>query len=76
MNSRRQEVRIVHAVDLNQRTFHIVRARGGQPHMSVAGREGAPELEGTIPVALGRFVHALSSGPGQQTEHPAPRPQV
>ncbi|GAA3952703.1 hypothetical protein GCM10022384_02790 [Streptomyces marokkonensis] len=40
------------------------------------GREGVPELEGTIPVALRRFVHALSSGPGQQTEHPAPRPQV
>ncbi|MFD4611373.1 hypothetical protein ACFWOT_25460 [Streptomyces sp. NPDC058440] len=72
----RQEVRIVHAVDLNQRTFHIVRARGGKPHLSVAGREGAPELEGTIPVALGRFVHALNSGPGQQTEHPALRPQM
>lgn len=73
---RRQEVRIVHAVDLNQRDFHIVRARGGQPRLSVAGQKGARELEGTIPVALGRFVHALNNGPGQQAKHPAPAPQM
>ncbi|MCL3999082.1 hypothetical protein [Streptomyces lavenduligriseus] len=72
----RQEVRIVHAVDLNQRTFLVVRVRGGQPRLSVAGREGALDLKGTIPVALGRFVHALNSGPGQQAVPPAPAPRM
>lgn len=71
----RQEVRIVHAVDLNQRAFNIVRARGGQPRLSVAGQKGVRELEGTIPVALGRFVHALNNHPGQQAKHPAPAPR-
>jgi hypothetical protein len=66
----RQEVRILHAVDLNQRAFLIVRPRGGQPRLSVAGRKGELELEGTIPLALGRFVHALNSGP-RQAKHPA-----
>ncbi|WP_030390981.1 hypothetical protein [Streptomyces sp. NRRL S-241] len=72
----RQEVRIVHAVDLNQRAFLIVRPRGGQPRLSVAGREGPLELEGTIPVALGRFVHAFNSNPGKHAMHPAPTPQM
>ncbi|WP_327740445.1 hypothetical protein OG749_46015 (plasmid) [Streptomyces nojiriensis] len=74
----RQEVRIVHAVDLNQRTFHMVRIRGGQPRLSVAGRKDALETEGTIPDALGRFVHAFRTDPHpvQQIRHPAPAPQM
>jgi hypothetical protein len=56
----RQEVRVVHAVDLNQRTFHIVRPRGEQPHVSVAGQhDDAPSADGTVPSALARIMHAV-----------------
>ncbi|MFD9270587.1 hypothetical protein ACFWB1_20400 [Streptomyces goshikiensis] len=58
-----QEVRIVQAVDLNQSAFHVVRVRGGQPGLSVAGRKDALEAEGTIPHALGRFVHVSAPAP-------------
>ncbi|MFE2271419.1 hypothetical protein ACFXB4_19500 [Streptomyces lavendulae] len=72
----REEVRIVQAVDLNQRTFHLVRVRGGQPLLSVAGRKDALEAEGTIPDALSRFVHAFRTGPTQQAKYPAPAPRM
>ncbi|MFD6185449.1 hypothetical protein [Streptomyces goshikiensis] len=62
-----QEVRIVQAVDLNQRTFHVVRVRGGQPRLSVDGRKDALETEGTIPHALGRFVHVSAPAPPRPT---------
>ncbi|WP_331728947.1 hypothetical protein OG592_42990 (plasmid) [Streptomyces avidinii] len=72
----RQEIRIVQAVDLNQRAFHMVRVRGGQPRLSVAGRKDALETEGTIPDALSRFVHAFRTGLAQQVKYPAPAPQM
>ncbi|MBT1190278.1 hypothetical protein HET69_41510 [Streptomyces sp. CJ_13] len=72
----RQEIRIVQAVDLNQRAFHMVRVRGGQPRLSVAGRKDALETEGTIPDALSRFVHAFRTGLAQQAKYPAPAPQM
>lgn len=67
----RREVRIVHAVDLNQRAFHVTRFRGKQPQMRVAGNplgnSGVPE--GTVATALARIMHAMRNGerviPGQ-----------
>ncbi|RLU82573.1 hypothetical protein CTZ27_30095 [Streptomyces griseocarneus] len=57
----RQEVRIVHALDLNQRAFHIVRTRGEQPRTDALGRRGgrSETAHGTIPAALGRIMHAM-----------------
>ncbi|WP_424892173.1 hypothetical protein [Streptomyces sp. XH2] len=56
-----QEVRLVHAVDLNQRTFHIVRNRGEQPQVHAAGQRGgnSTEMQGVIPAALSRIMHAM-----------------
>ncbi|WP_331752153.1 hypothetical protein [Streptomyces sp. NBC_00829] len=66
----RREVRIVHAVDLNQRTFHVKRHRGGEADVRVAGLpDHAAGPEGTISVALARIMHAMRNGeqvlPGQ-----------
>ncbi|MEU1155541.1 hypothetical protein ABZ369_21350 [Streptomyces sp. NPDC005918] len=66
----RREVRLVHAVDLNQRTFHVKRQRGGEADVRVAGgRDDAAGPEGTVSVALARIMHAMRNGeqviPGQ-----------
>ncbi|MFI5987554.1 hypothetical protein ACIBEA_42670 [Streptomyces sp. NPDC051555] len=67
--SGRREIRIVHAVDLNQRVFHAVRTRGeAQSRMKNAGLRSTAK-EGIIPAAVARIMHAMRCGhrvlPGQ-----------
>jgi hypothetical protein len=70
----RQEVRLLHAVDLSQDCFHIVRRRGDEPRINASAqreRSSLPEALGIIPEALSRIVHAIRTGrhvfPGQPT---------
>ncbi|MFF4534272.1 hypothetical protein ACFY1P_33995 [Streptomyces sp. NPDC001407] len=59
--SSRQEVRIVHAIDLNQHAFQVGRNRGAQPRADALGRRGGHSEKGygTIPAALARMMHAM-----------------
>ncbi|MEU6350121.1 hypothetical protein ABZ896_12420 [Streptomyces sp. NPDC047072] len=60
-----QEVRVVHAVDLNQRAFHVMRTRGKQPRVGIAGQRcDAPNATGTVPSALARLMHAARRSDG------------
>ncbi|MFE3559481.1 hypothetical protein ACFXKW_32195 [Streptomyces sp. NPDC059193] len=65
----RREARTVHAVDLNQRVFHAVRARGeAQSRMKDPGLRSTSKV-GAVPAAVARIMHAIRCGqrvlPGQ-----------